>query len=340
MAEMQAAVAQAQVQQGQVAQEREMRTRLERHARTIGVSDGTSRDGVRTWVEAIDNAKTWTGASDGLILDMVGYLAQGALANLILTHLEGAGQAQRTWDSVKAAITSGILSEDEAEWLRKRVSTMTQRPYEDSREYGRRFQEAVRKAYSQQELNMQVVRETVVGQFVNGLRDRSVRTQVYLSRPQDLVRAVDLANQAARAVSLAEGMDPHRQEEPMEVAALPSTQAELRSGELVTLLKSMKGQLDGLQSEVAKLKSGSATRTTRGQQPGTSNQERGRQNPAQGVSQGRTSQEPQDNSNRRCFKCRQTGHFKRDCPLLRAQIAQRAVAALEAMAAVDRPSEN
>ena len=57
----------------------QLRRRLEQHARTIDVNDGSVREQLREWLDAISNAQKWTQAGDELILEMVGYLSKGPL---------------------------------------------------------------------------------------------------------------------------------------------------------------------------------------------------------------------------------------------------------------------
>ena len=127
---------------------KEVRRRLEQHAKRIGVIDGSNREALREWLQNIDHAAAWTGANDGLLLEMVGYLATGGLAIQIRTYIAQLAAGQHaSWGGVKAGIEEAFLNEDEREYLRARVEQLTQNPYEDSREYGRCYREAVGRAY-------------------------------------------------------------------------------------------------------------------------------------------------------------------------------------------------
>ena len=49
---------------------------------------------------------------------------------------------------MRAAIIAAYLDEDKQEYLRVEVEKVRQAPYEDSREYGRKFKAAVARAYT------------------------------------------------------------------------------------------------------------------------------------------------------------------------------------------------
>ena len=97
-------------------------------------------------LRGVDNAAAWTQANDTLLLEMVGYLSIGSLATLIREFLEAIVQdptgPPHGWRQVKEAIITSFLDEDEREYLRSKVDDIVQNPYEDSREYGRRYKEA------------------------------------------------------------------------------------------------------------------------------------------------------------------------------------------------------
>ena len=80
-----------------------------------------------------------------------------------------------------------------------------------------------------------------------------VRTQVHLARPANLTLDVARANNVARAVAMAECT--YRQEEPMEVGALPQGAAQPRKDEEDgwATLKELSGSIRGLQKQVGRM---------------------------------------------------------------------------------------
>ena len=246
-------LAQAQAQRNELERKRDLRKRLEQHARYIGCVDGTDRQQVREWLDSVSSAKDWTGAGDALTLEMVGYLCKGEMAvtirGVIEDHADGGGA---TWAVIKDHLTTTYLDEDEKEYRREKVDALRQAPYQDTREYGRKYAAAVSKAYTVVELAVPLVRDWLIKSFIGGLRDKSVRTQVHMERPANLDDAVTRANDVARAIGMAEVLG--RVEEPMEVAALsrpPVPDSAIQ--ELTKAMKEMQGALKGLQSQVSKL---------------------------------------------------------------------------------------
>ena len=243
-------LAHAQAQRNRLEMARDLRKRLEQHARYIGCVDSTDRQQVREWIDAVSSAKGWTGAGDELIMEMVGYLSKGELAVSIRSFIDDLGDGgQPTWVQVKDHFTTTYLDEDEKEFRQEKVDALRQAPYQDTREYGRKYQAAVQRAYTVAELAVALVRERLIKNFIGGLRDKSVRTQVHLERPVNLDEAVTRANAAARAIGMAEVMG--RLEERMEVGALPNPTGPDKSvSELTQVIKEMQGSIKGLQSQI------------------------------------------------------------------------------------------
>ena len=293
----------------------EVRHKLDRYAKSIGTVDGTNRDQLRSWLENVDHAMDWTGASDKEGLEMIGYLMSGSLAIYVRSHLRQNPEEQ-TWPKVRAAISKAYLEEDE--FLRERVERTYQRPFEDTREFGQRFQEVVRKAYSTSELAVPLVRDRVVKLFIKGIQDADVHMQVHLTKPATLADAVSSANTTARARSLAE-IPSTRQEKPMEVGAFKVTPP----AELSLSMSEMASGLSALHEEVSFLKKqiqrGSSAAADEGVAMSMESRRGGRR----------------DISRMKYYKCETFGHIKRDCPEVRLKKVEAAIAAFS-----NTPSEN
>ena len=134
---------------------------------------------------------------------MVGYLATGSLGALIQEHM-APNNGPHTWAECRTLIVQHFWNEDEQEYLRAKVETVVQNAYEDTREYGMRFKDAVRKAYSNAELAVLLFMERLANSYINGVRDKVVRMQVYLAKPVNIDQAITVTSNAARAVSKAE----------------------------------------------------------------------------------------------------------------------------------------
>ena len=303
-------LAQVQGERNRQRAEDSARKRLEQHARHIECCDGSVREHLREWLDAVSAAKRWTNSPDTLIVEMVGYLSKGSLRTSIADFVESQVNGA-TWDQVKAHITTVFLAEDEVEHQRGNIEGLRQQPYQDSREYGLKFMAAVQKAYSQAELQVPLVMERLVKLFIGGLRDRDVRTQVHLARPANLTNAITRANDVARAVSMAECYS--RTEEPMEVAALPlETTPRKKEDECWAILKELSGSIKGLQKQVGRIEKGRLEESQGRFQP------RRREAPPRRQKFHKPSYNPDGSPN--CFECGKAGHIARECPK-RTQVA-------------------
>ena len=166
----------------EIAARKEARARLEKYGRTIGSVDGTNRDELRSWIDKIEHAKEWTGTTDRDVLEMVGYRITGALAHHVRRFVKT--NQGVTWIQVRDSITENFLDLHEGRMLRQQIEKIKQRAYEDPREFGLRFSDAVGQAYTTEQQAVDVVQERLVAQFINGLRNVAVRRQVYLGSPK------------------------------------------------------------------------------------------------------------------------------------------------------------
>ena len=114
------------------------------------------------------------------------------------------------------------MNEEEEQQLRAVIGEIYQLPYEDAKAYGRKFQLAAQRAYTQADLDHNLVQEQLVRMFVTGLRDEQIRHDVFTTRPANLAAAITRASAAAHTLALS-GVPSkgERREEPMDVGALP-----------------------------------------------------------------------------------------------------------------------
>ena len=288
---------------------KDRRLKLERFGRNLGTVDGSSREALRRWIDGVDYAKAWVNATDLMVLELIGALVGGALASHLLTFKEKCSNAQppkeMTWEVIKAEIKKSFLDNDEEEFLREVVDRTKQQPYEDTRAYAQRYLEAIRKAYTVDDLTVQLTQERLIKQYIRGLRDLEVRRQVHLSRPTTLEDATTESHTASRAFSLAEA--PYRDDrviEPMEIGRIDLTDGNKDAAKPAPL----QVQIDQLRKDVQ-----SMTTELRRQ--------RTRQKPAQQPRQtfNQAPRRPAGGDTRRCYGCGRMGHIMMRCPQVKNQ---------------------
>ena len=319
--------------QATLAARREARTRLERYGRMIGTVDGSNRDEVRAWLDKVDHAKEWTSASDAELLEMVGYLMAGPLANHVRRFVKDNAPAV-IWDQVKKSITETFLDQHEGRALRQQVERLKQKPFEDPREFGIRFLEAVQQAYTTDDLKLDAIQQALMDRFLRGLRNLAVRRQVYLSSPTTLKGAIDLATKTAGAFGLAD--EESSREEPMEIGAVGETTTYPRGSEIMDCVTSLRKEIEKLRDE---MKEPSMAGRGHGRPPsagpGRSSNWRGR-----GRGRGHGATGPRD-SPTLCYRCGEPGHFRRECEKIQRDRLQRMEATVAALqASVDQGTGN
>ena len=199
----------------------QLRKRLERHGTYIGTADGNNKEALKEWMEAIDRAVKYCNATDALTIELVGCLAIGPLAKVIANYLDAQLIGGQTWAGIKTEIGRAYLSEEENQQQRANLEKIFQKPYEDVKAYGRNFQLAATKAYTDAHFNNAMVQESLIRLFLSGLRDSKIRFEAFSTRPQTLQNAIDAAGAAAHTVSISElPSRATRQEEPMDIGAV------------------------------------------------------------------------------------------------------------------------
>ena len=179
------------------------RRELQNYSRSIGVCDGNNKSELRTWLKSIDHAHENTQAGNQLIIEMVGYLVAGGLAQNIRRITANLQGAARTWPAVKQQVINLYLGAEEAEMMQDEVEKIVQQPFEEAREYGNRFQESVDRAYDPTDLqNNALMNARLKKAFISGLYSEQLRAHVYLAVPADLDAAITEATTGAHALGL------------------------------------------------------------------------------------------------------------------------------------------
>jgi hypothetical protein len=278
---------------------------LQLYAKAIAVCDGSNRQNLRKFLESLNNAQEWSGASSEQMLQLCSRLISGNLQNALTRHVHTTMNGLCSWEQAKDFIKINFLGKDELSHLRSQLVRLSQGTQESCQNYIRRWDSLVSKCYDEPTRGLDIIQEQLVKSFVQGLGHSDVRTQVWLSDPKRESDAYELAADAARAYELAkntQGIDseflpPLRQgEEEMDVDAL--TQKSDKKGtptpdgfsrrinKLYDLVADLKGQLARLQAAQRR--------------PGPSQYQR--------------APVPADSQVKTCYYCNTAGHIKRDCP--------------------------
>ena len=268
---------------------------LEQYARKIHICDGSNQEDLRTFLDKVDNAQVWTTANDQEMIRFLGALVSGSLATEIRRHVWTEHDGVRTWEEIKTHIRDTFLGEDEPQYKRDLVEKCRQTAFETTREYSRRFSEFVSKAYTPDQQIDPIRQERLVKLYIEGIRNSNIRVQTHLIRPANLDAAIEQSIATSRALEMAgEGKATkknvtfplQRQEEDMECGAM-SNPMELQMREMLATMKV-------LQQEVAAMKAGRANRIPK----------------------------PTEDTKsfvKKCWICKQEGHFKASCPIRKNQ---------------------
>ena len=300
----------------------QFRRRLEQHARNIDVIDGSVRDQLREWIDAVTNAQRWTLAGDDLIVEMVGYLSKGALRNAIAAYIQQVVlPALPTWIGAVEHISRIFLDEDETKHLRTQAEQIKQSTYMDTREYALKYEVAICKAYTPAELVIPLVQERIVETFIRGLREIYTRTHTYQSNPQTLKDAIHHANSASRTLARTRAASGDG-DEPMDISVIPKTAS--TTPDAKDDVAELKQMMRGLQTQVNQLSHPAQWRprsTSRGPAPDvrgpvqSSSQWNPRRPPPSRTSSTYKFGKPAYNADGtpNCFGCGRAGHLARDC---------------------------
>ncbi len=235
------------------------------------------------WIRDMERARLSLGANDArmlrLALDTLGGPAVEYCYRLIDNNVVD------TWDELKNNLKERYSDLSDVQFAKQTLRRMTQRKDESVQNFSERLYTAAREAYPDHDLDDEIIQASLVEIFADGLYEPRMARKLYRDRPDTLTRALELAiveQQTQRTYDLRRG------EEPMEVNALSVQEDRLAA---------MAAQMQEMMKKIEQLDMG---RPRNG-----------------GPSGKRPKFEWTTDRKPICFKCKQQGHFQRDCPTKR-----------------------
>ena len=301
-------------------------------ARDIAKCDGKSAASIRTWIEEVAQALNHT--------DAVARLAVRTTTGPLRKDLEcymGSGDRSRfTWDDIKRYVVRNFMSDQDKEELRAEVEVMCQKVYETTKDYGRRYRDAVDLAYPLSVLSPQndIADRYILGGYVRGLLDRKLAERLVRKGLPDTLH--DTIKEVAKMEDAEKGVKsmfkvpgplpqtqapppPARQEEPMEIDALAGPQASNAApSPLEKEVANMKRQMTGITGQLTQLLAAFTNAHIAPQPqaqaaPSASRAPRPQHHRQPAANRPPTNFEFSEDGRPICAYCQKKGHLRREC---------------------------
>ena len=306
-------------------------------ARDISKCDGKSAASIRTWIDEVAQALNHTDAVARLaIRTTTGHLRKD------LEAFMGPGDWSRfKWDDIKLYVVANFTTDQDKEELRAEVEVMRQQAGEPTKEYGRRYTDAVELAYPQAILAPQndIADRYILGGYVRGLSDRNLAERLVRkglpATLEDTIKAVAKMEDAEKSVQsmfkvpgqLTEAAPTPRQEEPMEINAMARSNNSVIASPLENEVVNMKRQMSGITGQLTQLLA-AFTNENEGPQLQPQAQPAPQQpRPGQRSQQPSSRQQPNfaysKDGRPTCAYCQKKGHLRRECRKQASDIARR-----------------
>ena len=150
--------------------------------------DGTSAEGLRRWIKAVESVKLDVDNDQNLTLKAAARLLKGSP----LDFCNQVASKVRDWDQFKEMMTAQYKHLDDTKEAKQRVQTFAQKKNEDIPHYRERLQTLAKHAYHGQQHESNVV-QTMVRSFINGMSDRRLQEKVARRQPATLDAAYTAA---------------------------------------------------------------------------------------------------------------------------------------------------
>ena len=300
-------------------------------AKDITKCDGKSAAAIRTWIEEVKQALNHTDAVARLVIRSTA----GPLRKDLEAFMGPGDRSRFSWDDLRRYVVRNFMSDQDKEELRAEVEMMAQKAYESTKDYGRRYKDAVDLAYplTIQSPQNDIADRYILGGFIRGLEDRKLAERlVRKGLPDtldDVIKAalkMEDAEKGVKSMFSVPGRttQPTRQEEPMEIDAMASSS---RSNPVPSPLEkevaNMKRQMTGITGQLTQLMAALTNTHLERNQSGP--HARPAQRPPHQHQNDRPPTAFQFSEDGRpiCAYCQKKGHLKRECRKRASDLARR-----------------
>ena len=192
-------------------------------ARTMSSLDGSNQRSLEEW---LDRCLTAYEFIPGLDLPTMRQLMALTASGMLLTVIRQypGDQPVGHVPSVPGLIgyiRTRVIDEDDMRIRREELELVRQKPYQGVREYALKFSECLNKAYTAEDLVGPITLPRLIQTFINGLESETLHWHMAQSRPIDINAAMATAVHAATTQRLIQRPSLRREDEPMDVSALP-----------------------------------------------------------------------------------------------------------------------
>ena len=198
-------------------------------AQTMSSLDGSNQRSLEEWLDRCLTAYEFIPGLDlPSMRQFMALTASGMLLTVIRQYPDQ--QPEGHVPSVPGLIgyiRTRLIDEDDMRIRREELELERQKPYQGVREYALKFSECLNKAYTAEDLVGPITLPRLIQTFINGLESETLRWHTAQSRPLDINAAMATAIHAATTQRLIQRPSFRREEEPMDVSALPPPPLEM-----------------------------------------------------------------------------------------------------------------
>ena len=287
----------------------------------IAKCNGESPAAVRTWLEQVDRSTRFTNKTLRVVMRTI----TGHMQKEVERFIGPGDVVTTTWAQVKDFVTRTFLSNQDQEQLRQDVDQLVQQAYQTTKDYGRKFKEAVRLAYptALDGTRNDIADRFIIHGYVRGLEDKELAKKlVRKGLPKTLDEAISAVEKLQAADQEVDNMFPtttsthvHRREEPMDIGAVAGPSSAPHKTSMEADMTNMKRQMGGLSNQFTQIMAALTNVLNQQAQPQQQQpQQQHRRAPAgaQSTHPG-TRFEFSEDGKPICAYCHKKGHLRREC---------------------------